>query len=164
MLKRHLRSRALWRHHTNWEQKLQEVGHLANQVRHKANIKYMRKSKDNQRQYTPDFLDTALWQGFEVACGKKLDNMYRIADNQKGVAVGAYNIEISATSPEERSSVEKEHQDFIYYVAQLKGMKDLARLWSEVRSLQERMSSIAIKALKSNDILYVCTFCKHLWK
>ena len=58
----------------------------------------------------------------------------------------------------------KEHRDFVYYISGLKGMKELVEVWTDVRSLQEQMNSIAIKALKSNDILYRCRFCKHLWK
>jgi hypothetical protein len=164
MLRRHLRSRALWSHHADWQFKLQDVWNLINQVRSKADIRYRQLTENNQRQYTQDFLDTALWQGFKMACGEKLENMYRIPDNQKGFAIGAYNIEISVTSPDDRSSVEMEHQNFIHYVVKLKEMKDLTILWSEVRRVQEYMSSISIKALKSNDILYACTFCKHLWK
>jgi hypothetical protein len=164
MLRRHLRSRTLWKLHTSWQSKVENAWHLVSQIREKANAEHVQLSNDKQRQYTEDYLGIALWQGFEVACGKKLEKLYAVPSDQKGVAYGAYKIEMSATSQEERSLIEKEHLDFIFSVAQLKGTKDLARLWSEVRSLQERMSSIAIKALKSNDILYVCTFCRHLWK
>lgn len=164
MLRCHLRSRALWNHHTNWEQKLEPVWHLTNQVRKEVSDKHIEQLQDKQRQYTENYVGVALWKGFEVACGGRIDKWYKVPDDQKGVAYGAYKIEMSVTSSEERSSIEKEHLDFTYCVAGLKRMKKLVDLWREVIRLQERMQAIVSKALKSNDILYPCRFCRHLWK
>ncbi|MFC1904924.1 hypothetical protein ACFLXT_04095 [Chloroflexota bacterium] len=68
------------------------------------------------------------------------------------------------TSAEERILVEEEHRDFSDSLAVIESMKELAGLWSELKRIQQAMYAIATKIQQSNDILYPCKFCKHLWK
>ena len=129
-----------------------------------VNSMYTQQAISKQRQYTADYINTVLWKGFEVACRKKLGIEYKIPDDQLGLSFGAYKIESSVTSEEERNLVEKEHRDLIYNLARTKVMKDIARLWIDIAKLQDTMRGLAMKALKSSDILYPCRFCRHLWK
>ena len=85
-------------------------------------------------------------------------------DDQQGVSYGAYKIEVSAKSPTVRSLVIKEHIEFIHYVAGLEDMKALVEIWRDTILIQKQMQLISSKSLKSVDILYPCTFCKHLCK
>lgn len=164
ILRRHLRSRALWSHHAEWDLKLEGAWCLATQVRVEAHKKQAKQLVKKKRQYTEAYISTALWQGFEVACGTALKINYRIPEHQKGISFGAYNIEASVTSAKERVLVEKEHRKFSYELAEVGAMKELVGLWSEVGRIQKVMHNIATKVQKSNDILYPCRFCKHLWK
>lgn len=164
MLRRHLKSRALWSHHANWERKLEGIWYSIKKVRQVATKIYVKKLTVKQRQYTEDFVSTALWQGFEAACGKVLQLDYKDPKNHKGRSFGAYVIETSVKAAGGYSLVEREHRDFSYEIAQTEEMKNLADQWSDVAKLQEAMAAIATKALKSSDILYPCQFCKHLWK
>ena len=164
MLKRHLRSRALWSQHASWDVKLERIWNLIQQVHIESQAKYAKLPTIKQRQYTEEYIRTALWQGFELACDAVLKIDYRIPEHQKGICFGAYNIETSVTSAEERILVEEEHRDFSDSLAGIESMKELAGLWSEVKRIQQAMYAIATKAQKSNDILYPCRFCKHLWK
>ncbi len=164
MIRRHLRSRALWSHHANWERKLESIWQLTGQVRDDIKKKHVEQSSSKQWRYAEDYVNTALWQGFEVACGRTLSLDYKVPDSKIGLSFGAYLIENSATSAKSRALLEKEHREFIRGVAATNEMKDLVSLWNEVAELQEAMRAIAINTLKSSDILYPCKFCKHLWK
>ena len=164
ILRRHLRSRAFWSHHANWQLKLNEIWHLANQLHKDANNQHLKKSKNTQMQYTPEYFTVALWKGFDVANGREMDDLYKVSDDQSGVSYGAYKIELSVTVKDERLLIEKEHRQFIDYLAQLKEMRRIVELWHEIGALQTQMYLIVNKALKSGDILYPCMFCKHLWK
>ena len=164
ILRRHLRSRAFWSHHANWVLKLNNIWHLINQLCKDSNNQPLKQSQNMQIQYTPEYFAVALWKGFDVANGREIDNWYKVPDDQCGVSYGAYKIELSATTEKERSLIEKEHRQFINYLAQLGEMRQIVKLWHEVDALQTQMYSIANKALKSGDILYPCVFCKHLWK
>lgn len=164
MLRHHLKSRRLWTHHTNWEHELKTVWDFSNQVCTDVKLRYMEQLLNKQRQYTEDYLNTALWQGFEVACGNKLRIEYKTPDDQVGLSFGAYRIESSVTSADERTLVEKEHRDFIYEIAGLKPMRTLVDTWNEVSTIQQNIQALVTKALKSKDILHSCRFCKHLWK
>lgn len=165
MLRQHVRSRALLRHHAGWEHKLDSIWSLINEVRKRASDKHAEQSVKEQRKYSENYLGVALWAAFDSACtGKPLKIRYKVPDDERGVACGDYKIELATATVEERSLIQKEHQDFTYYVSGLKDMKDLTDLWGEVQRLQEHMQVLASKALKSNDILYPCRFCRHLWK
>lgn len=164
ILRRHLKSRAFWSHHANWELKLNYIWHLTNQLYKDANNQRLKQSENIQIQYIPEYFTVALWKGFDVANGRKMDDWYKVPDDQRGVSYGAYKIELSVTTEKERSLIEKEHRQFINYLAQLREMRQIVILWHEVVALQTQMYSIVNKALKSGNILYPCMFCKHLWK
>ncbi|MFC1958919.1 hypothetical protein ACFLV6_03295 [Chloroflexota bacterium] len=106
----------------------------------------------------------ALWKAFDVANGRKIDNWYKVSDDQHGVVSGAYKIELSVTTKKDRALIKKGHCQFIDYLAQLKEMRQIVELWHEIGALQTQMYLIVNKALKSGDILYPCMFCKHFWK
>ena len=88
MLKCHLRSRALWSQHAGWDVKLERIGNLIKQVHTETQTKYVKLSTIKQRQYTEDYIRTALWQGFELACGAVLKIDYRIPEHKKAFYPG----------------------------------------------------------------------------
>ena len=164
MTRKHLKSRTLWRHHTNWEEKLDLVFSLMNQAQIAANDIQAKQSSNLQKVYTSDYLDTALWQGFELASGNKLKLAYKTLDNGKGIALGGFKIETEAATSGEYNLIIKEHEGFINEISQMECMKKLVNEWSDIKDLRESMKAIANRAIKSNDILHPCRFCKHLWK
>jgi len=164
MVRKLLKRRTLWRHHTDWEQKLQLIFSLINQAQIAANDIQAKQSSNLQKVYTSDYLDTALWQGFELASGNKLKLAYKTLDNGKGIALGGFKIEAETATSGEYNLIIKEHEGFINEISQMECMKKLVNEWSDIKSLQESMKTIAKRAVKSNDILYPCGFCKHLWK
>lgn len=164
MIKRHIRSRALWSHHTKWEADLENMWPLINNLRQEARSKQKELSTSTQRQYCVEFTDVALWKGFDVANGMQLEDWYKIPDDEQGISYGAYKLELSAATQEERSLIKHEHREYIDHLAKLNDMHQLIESWREVIKLQKQMQAIGSKILKSGDILYSCTFCKHLWR
>jgi len=116
ILRKHLRSRALWSHHTIWERKMDRIWELIQQVRKLAKLT-MKDSVNMSFRYHKDYLNTALWKGFEKACGKEPTLLYSPADDNVGVKYGAYRIEGSATDVVTRAAVEKSHTRLIDTIA-----------------------------------------------
>lgn len=164
MLRRHVRSRTLWRHHADWQASLEKAWSLTQRIQKEAKNCVAEVEREKSREYTQEYVGVALWLAFDLACGHKTDLPYREPDSRVGLACGAYTIELSARSASERSSVETEHRSLITELADLEYIRELATLWDEVTTLQQKMTAIAGKALKSRDILYPCRFCRHLWK
>ncbi len=163
MLRRHLKSRALWRHHSNWELKLEEIWQLTEQVRLEAQAKKGKESVNRLWKYTEEYNLLALWKAFDMVLGKAIDLPFKVPDGQLGLSYGAYRIEESANTPEARLSIEEEYKKFISSLSQASTMKHLANSWVEASQLELQISTIAGKMLKSSDIFYMCRFCRHLW-
>jgi len=164
ILRRHLRSRALWHHHAEWERKLEGLWQLKNRVNEDADKEHEERLYKKVRSYTESYIPSAVWQGFEIAKGREIYINYKIPDDRIGVSYGAYRIENSVQSADDRALVEKEHKEFSKYIAGTKIMEKLVTLWKEIQDVQKTMYSIADKTFKSHDIFYPCRFCKHLWK
>jgi hypothetical protein len=163
MLRHHLRSRALWSHHSSWERKLEEIWQLTNQVRLKAKVKKEKQSVKGLWRYTEEYAPLALWKAFDMTLRKAIDLPFKVPDNQLGLSYGAFRIEESANTPEARLLIEEEYKSFIRSLSRIPTMKQLARSWLEASQLETQMTTIADKMLESGDILYICRFCRHLW-
>lgn len=155
VIRRHLRSRALWIHHANWERELDKIYESIISVRQQAEIKLQEQTESRQREYNENYLGTALDKAFDKALGREVEN---------GSSYESYATGTLAMNLEGRALIEQEHWDLILDIAELGGMKGLADQWNEVLRLQKQMQLIVDRALKSNDILYPCRFCRHLWK
>jgi hypothetical protein len=163
ILRKHLRSRALWNHHTNWERKIEHIWQLKQSIRKLAELT-MDAIGGEGLQYHEDYLNTALWKGFEKALGKESKLLYSSTDDNIGVKYGAYRIEESATDADTRSVVEENHIKLIDTISVFNKTKELVDDLNEVERVQEQMKALAGRLLKSKDILYPCRFCRHLWK
>jgi hypothetical protein len=164
MIRHHIRSRALWGHHTKWVSILEEMWALISKLHQETRNKQKELSGTEQRQFTPEFTSVALWKGFEVADGRELVDLYKIPDSKLGISYGAYQLELSAVTQEQRNMIEQEHRKYINSLSTHEDMLRLVTLWNEVIDLTKQMWSIGNKILKSHDILYPCSFCKHLYK
>ncbi len=165
VLKQHLRSRTLWRHHTEWKRKLEAIWDLITKVRKKANDVYAQLSINQPTLHREHYVGVALTAVFNsIYTGKPLKIQYQIPGDQHGVSCGDFKIELEATIDEERLSIQKGHTDYTNTITSFEEMKQLIAIWHDVEALQEQMKIIANKVIKSKDILYPCRFCRHLWK
>ena len=161
MLRRHLKSRALWSHHSSWEQKLGEIWQLTERVRKEAEA--MKESIKGPWKYTEDYAPVALWKAFDVVLGKATDLPFIIPHDQMGLSYGGYLIETSANTRRDRLSIEEEYKRFVRDLSQTPTLKQLADSWLEANQLETQMLTIISKILKSGNIFYVCRYCRHLW-
>ena len=170
MLRRHLRSRALWAHHSDWGSRLEGAFELSTNVREKAaHLHHGKGSKGKSGSragtHTEGYLGAALWQAFRLARNHPPDTgNYRRGDGGKGVGFGGYLIETSSASEKRFTRIRQEHLSLSYELSGLDEMKAIAEEWALIEKLQSQMQTLASKALKSSDFLYPCRFCKRLWK
>jgi len=165
VLKQHLRSRTLWRHHTEWERKLIATWDFITNVRKKADDVYTQLSINQPTLHREHYIGVALTAAFNsIYTGKLLKIQYQISGDQHGVSCGDFKIELEATIDEERLSIQKEHTAYTNTISNFKEMKQLIVIWHDIEVLQNHMQTIANKVIKSKDILYPCRFCRHLWK
>ena len=160
MLRRHLRSRALWRHHTQWQQRLNKIRELATPLCEKA--ARMSSERATGRELTEDYLGLALYLAWQMALGYNPEKSYSRRQGSSGVWYGDYVIEKAASS-EEISEVGDRHWEMINQLALISEMRAIVQEWQQILPLQEQMRELAGKAVKSSDILYPCQFCRRLW-
>lgn len=169
MLRKHLKSRALWKHHADWQNGLGRVFQMLDSVRRKAGQMHHEASRDRKpaskkREYTESYLGTALWRAFCLARKQAPNIDYTRGDGGKGVKFGGYVIETSSGTEAEFAAIGEEHRGLSRKLSKLSEMKEIAGEWALICELQSRMQALVSKALKSSDYLYPCTFCKRLWK
>jgi hypothetical protein len=169
MLRKHLKGRALWKHHFDWQWRLDRVFKMLAGVREKAS------KPDRERQpgdeslskkmaYTEGYLGTALWLAFGISRNRAPNLDYMRGDGGKGVRFGGYVIETSSASETDFKAVREDHRNLGLRLSKLGEMKEMAEEWAVIEELQGKMQRLADKSLKSSDYLYPCTFCKRLWR
>jgi hypothetical protein len=164
MLRHHLKSRALWSHHNNWERNMNEIWQLTEQVCLEAKTRKDKQSGNKSWKYSDDYIPLALWKAFEMVLGRVNELPFSVPGDQLGLCYGAFRIEGSVNTSEARLLVEEEYRNFIYSLSKDPTMKQIAESWLLASQLEEQMITIADISMKSGDIFYLCRFCKHLWK
>ncbi len=165
-VRRHLPSRRLWRYHSDWQREINGIMALLPGLQKEARAKLAELSgKETRWKRTEDYLPIALHEAFWSLYHGEVRRWYKFPDlGPPGFAWGAFRIEDTATSEEDGKAVAAEHLRLIGELSQLPGMKDLAESrWRNVCLLQDRMRGLVRTAIKANDILYPCKFCRHLW-
>ena len=161
MLRRHIHSRAFWRHHSDWEKKLAAVYQKSASLAKTASD-YMEQLLDKEPEIRPtiSFLRTALEEAFALSIGTKTVPMYRPVP-EGGVFYGNYQIE-EAALPEEVGKVEKAHRNLVIKLNNLVDMEDIVRCWKDAKQHEGSMGKLLGDVLKSGDIFYSCRFCRKL--
>ncbi len=171
MLRKHLRSRALWKYHTEWEGRLNGMGELAAAVREKAVA--MQKERGFESGLTKGHRDEELCRTFSLVSVRSLARdlhsdiltYFRRSDSgiwyyPRGCWVGGRP---GGPDPSLGHKMIEEHWEMIHELQYCSEMLELAKGWQRVLELQERMQGIAGMALKSSDIFHPCQFCRKLW-
>lgn len=164
MVRKHLKSRRLWRLHTEWQSTLNEVWSQLPSLRDYAN-RHMSQSSQSAMDYTEDFIGTALWQAFlETRRDRSIRLTYHPNDPGSGIKLGGYVIEKSASSDTELKEVKKKHRELIAALTGTQEMKQIVEAWQRTLDLQSNMHSLATTLIRSSDYLNPCRFCKKLWQ
>ena len=162
MLRRHLHSRALWKHHSDWGFKLECIHRLGEPLVKDAGgcVEALGKRLPDMR-FTDQFVRTALSEAFDQAAGEKSVRGYA-PNPEHGVRFGGSTIE-KAASPEANKDVEEAHRALVTYVKTLPQWKDIVLSWRGVKKTEESMDGIVKDVLKSGDIFHPCRFCRKLF-
>ncbi len=165
ILRSHIRSRALWRYHTEWERQLALAWSLVTQLR-ETSIGQLSLIRDGGAGgIWTNYIGTALLAAFEgLRRNRRIRMNYKIPENGLGIAAGDFKIDTGAATETERKAIQAKHSGLAVSIAQQQAMKQLVNCWHEIVALEEHMTQLVSKILKSRDILYPCRFCRHLWK
>jgi hypothetical protein len=173
MIRKHFRSRAFWRRHAEWQEMLEEIWHLLHNVQQQAvgkqaeaEVERIKNCNAKPRKYTINYLGVALWKAFELLLRGEIDKWYKPLDvtpGQLGLYFGAYLIEESVKSEDDRNDVQERHWSLVYDLHYLSELKELVDKWQKLYRVQEYMRALVDKCVKTNDIFYACKFCKNLW-
>ncbi|GEM_PF-4933319 len=169
ILRRHLRSRALWTHHGVWER---AVGRLS-QVEEGIAILAAPIAQTHQLQgpftYTSAFLGSALAEAFKCVRGTGSPSVYT-PYTPSGVLLGRYMIEQSAEGGDV-PRVGRQHQllvsellDHNRHPALDTAFHEAGRLQGDLEREEKAVRKLAADALKAKDFLYPCRYCKRLWQ
>ena len=161
ILRKHLRKRALWTYHTEWQHRLNRIRELGTPICEKAT--QMESARAKGKGLTEDYKAVALQVALELALGHATEKSYSQKASQ-GVCYAGVVIEKTAVNTQQMSEVGEEHWQMVSELGQSNEMLELAQEWQQSSELQERMRELAWKALKSSDILYPCQFCRRLWQ
>ena len=165
ILRSHVRSRALWRHHTDLELKIALAWSLVAKLREMTTGQLPLGKGDNAAGILKSYIGTALLAAFEAVRRSKLVSMnYKAPDDGIGVACGDFKIDNMVATREQRRAVQEKHRGLAIYLAEQKSMRQLVDCCQKIENLEQRMIQLATKTLKSRDILYPCRFCRHLWR
>ncbi|MCL0077420.1 hypothetical protein M1O12_05330, partial [Dehalococcoidia bacterium] len=147
MLRKHLRKRALWKYHTEWEQRLNRISEIGVPICQRATE--MEDARAKGKDLTEDYKATALMVALEQALGHAPEKLY----SQKafrGVCYAGVVIEKSANA-QKMNEVAEEHWQMASELGHSKEMLELAQEWQDALALQGRMKELAEKALKSSE-------------
>lgn len=163
MLRRHIRSRAFWKHHLNWEEKLGTIDQKSEILIEVANGFMAELAKEKmQMRPTGAFMRVALEEGFTWCTGRKPERQY--GDRPAGeVWCGMFRIAKEAP-PEEVLEVEEAHRRLTSKLRGSDEMKEIVHLWEEAKKSEEKMGKLLSDVLKSGDIIYPCRFCRKLFQ
>ena len=163
MLKRHIKSRALWKHHTKWESDLNKIRESEQLLAKETEGLVTEMQRQSPKlEFTKWFGNTALEEGFLKI--SKLPSVRKYEPKSGGGLIfGGYDIEEIATG-DSISLVEDNHKWLIRQLEKCSEWKDLLRYWRSVKRTEESMGKIVNDTLKSSDIFNHCRFCRKLFK
>ena len=164
MLRKHVRSRTLWRHHAEWEKSLGVIKGVAKGLSGTANsyvAELVKERSQFQLRPTALFAHSALEEAFNQSAHNRTQQGYE-PSKPTGVMHGNLDIE-EAASHEQISEVEKAHKQLVELLRGSPGMSGLVTIWHAAEESEGRMSRIIGYVLKAHDILYPCRFCKRLF-
>lgn len=172
VVRRHIRSRALWTHHTTWLRLLRAFNEHRKELLKEANEFVRSQAQLQLRQFQirrESFAFSAIWEAHEGELrkqGKKGGSSpeYLLNDAGLGVKFGDFLIEGSATKEEQVLPVRKSHENLTKHLANSDRFKEAIRVWSDIEDLEKKIGTIGRRVVKSHDILYSCQYCRHLWK
>ncbi len=174
ILRKHIRSRSLWKHHSDWEIELAAIKTSMDKLRKigKSYVDQLVVEAEAERKRgtgprlcpTDKFLETALEYAFASKTGQVDLHMPSYGHRPDGgVNLGRYRIE-SSVSLEEVQKIAEKHGKLITVIKDTAEFKMMMVQWDQAKTHEDSMTKIVSDTLKSYAILYPCRFCrKHFW-
>ena len=162
MLRKHLSSRVLWRHHSDWMLLQESLAKAANRLVKLGQVRIDKLAQEGI-QPTVWFLNSALEDAFAAVVGGVDPSEPPESDIYGGVIYRSNQIETGAL-PEELEKVTRALKQLTNMLRELPEMAVLSGLWTNLKEHEESMAKIGGDTLKASDIFYSCRFCRKLFK
>lgn len=163
MLRKHLHSRAFWKHHADWTFKLDRIRDLGNPlVKHARSRMEILTNGSPVLRYTELFLRSALDEAFLRVCGRSSNQNYE-PHPERGLSFGGSVIEQVAPVTL-MTAVQEDHRELVESLEKRPELAEAGVYWREVKKIEQNMGKIVSDILKSSDIFYPCRFCRKLSK
>ena len=163
MLRKHLSSRVLWRHHSDWMLLQKRLANAANRLVKLGQVRIDKLAQEEGIQPTVWFLISALEDAFAAVVGGVDPSEPPESDIYGGVIYRSNQIETGAL-PEELEKVTRALKQLTNMLRELPEMAVLSGLWTNLKEHEESMAKIGGDTLKASDIFYSCRFCRKLFK
>ena len=163
MLRKHVGSRALWRHHSAWIANLDDVFGLMDPVISLANSFVTKlNSASPELKYTELFAWTALEEAFMQLTDVSFARKYE-PNSGRGFSFAGCVIEEIGTV-DLLTEIENNHKALIEKLKRGSCWKSILAHWKEIRKIEVSMGKLVNDVLKSGDIFTPCRFCRKLFK
>jgi hypothetical protein len=160
MLKRHLKSRTLWKNYTDYKLEIDRIYNLVLEVRKEAKKQYATMMEKN---HTEHYLEMAIRQGFKLVSEEPQFKYDCKPSTPTDVKCGDTAI-IDETDAKTAAEVIDKHKALAADLARLPEMVQLARSLKKGRQLGFETQELARKQLAERNIFHPCRFCRNLLK
>lgn len=165
MLRGHVKSRALWRHHAEWKLQLRKAWELVSDLRMKGMKQIPLGTGTDSSLIMKNYFGTALYGAFEALRRNRSVKMnYLTVSDQPGLMCGEYTIDPTVATEVDREHVQKSHTSLAVSLKGKPKLKALVALCREINATEDHMVALANKTLKAQDIFHPCRFCRPLWR
>lgn len=164
MLRKHIRSRAFWKHHSDWERELEAIRRGGERLLQVTAADYMNELIDEKPKIRPTLLfgRTAMEDAFKQSVGADVKDDYDLRRNG-GVTLRTHLIE-EASAQGDFEEVRIARRKLVQLLTSSPEMSEIISRWKAVYSHQESMAKILNDVLLAGDIIYPCRFCRSFFK
>lgn len=164
MLRRHLRSRAFWKHHGDWERELEAIRGGGEGLLQDIAAVYLAGLMEENNEIRPTrlFGRTALEDAFQEHDNMKVAGRYELRQ-EGGVNYRGHLIAEAATQ-ENFESVKTAHWHLVDKMKSSPEMSVIGSLWETVKSHQISMGKILNDVVLAGDLIYPCRFCRSFFR
>ena len=170
MLRKHIVSRAFWKHHSDWGKELEGICRAGGSLLEFIETFQDQLFKKTGLRPTSLFGRTAAEDAFKESLGIEVHGRYEACQDH-GVNYRGLRIEESSDQNVQESSdqndvqtIQEAHSNLVAMLKRAPTMREIDRRWKEAKGHSESMGQLLNGVLLASDIVYPCRFCRSFFK
>ncbi len=164
MMRKHIHSRAFWKHHGDWERELEGICNAGGTLLEVTAADYLKGLIETNKKIQPTrlFSRTAVEDAFNTYVEIKVNDSYEFRQD-RGVKYRGHLIEETSVQ-EDFEEVKEAHLNLVDNLRTSPLIPDIAGRWKAAKSHSESMNKLLDGVLLAGDIVYPCRFCRGFFK